>query len=140
MDNIPKGLSIVGQEPKVGEGLAVLELKSSLSMESENLIEELHFENLVIKVDVRDFFKLKNQKFHVGTILWKNCEINDLQRTMWYQEVDADQKQIVDKIVIEDCRFMGLNSGGSGLFGLSTKKDAPIHAFEFRNSTFHAND
>ena len=59
---------------------------------------------------------------------------------MWYQEVDADQKQIVDKIVIEDCRFMGLNSGGSGLFGLSTKKDAPIHAFEFRNSTFHAND
>lgn len=68
LDNIPKGLSIVGQEPKVGEGLAVLELKSSLSMESENLIEELHFENLVIKVDVRDFFKLKNQKFHVGTI------------------------------------------------------------------------
>ena len=140
LDNIPKGLSIVGQEPKVGEGLAVLELKSSLSMASENLIEELHFENLVIKVDVRDFFKLKNQKFHVGTILWKNCEINDLQRTMWYQEVDADQKQIVDKIVIEDCRFMGLNSGGSWLFGLSTKKDAPIHAFEFRNSTFHAND
>ena len=31
-------------------------------MASENLIEELHFENLVIKVDAQDFFKLKNQK------------------------------------------------------------------------------
>ena len=50
------------------------------------------------------------------------------------------KSRLLTKIVIEDCRFMGLNSGGSGLFGLSTKKDAPIHAFEFRNSTFHAND
>ena len=95
----------------------MLELKSSLSMASENLIEELHFENLVIKVDAQDFFKLKNQKFHVGTISWKNCEINDLQRTMWYQEVDAAQKQIVDRVCIENCRILGLNSGKSGLFG-----------------------
>lgn len=63
-----------------------------------------------------------------------------MKRTMWYQEVDADQKQIVDRVCIENCRILGLNSGKSGLFGLSTKQDAPIHAFEFRNSTFHAND
>lgn len=140
LNDIPKGLYIVGQEPKEGEELAVLELKSSLSMANEEMIEALHFENLVIKVDADDFFKFKNQKFHVGTISWKNCEISDLKRTMWYQEVDAAQKQIVDKVIIDDCRILGLNSGKSGLFGLSTKQDAPIHSFEFRNSTFHAND
>lgn len=138
LDNIPKGLSIRGQEPKDGEGLAVLELKSSLSIESEDFIEMLQFENLAIKVDASDFFKFKGQQFHVGTISWKNCEISDLKRTMWYQEVDADQKQIVDKVVVENCRFLGLDSGESGLFGLSTKQDAPVHSFEFRNSTFHA--
>ena len=139
LDDMPKGLSIMGQEPKEGENLAVLELKSSLSISSADFIEAFHFENLVIKVDAQDFFKFKNQKFHIGTISWKNCEINDLQRTMWYQEVDAAQKQTVNKIVIEDCRFFGLNSSESGLFG-PAKQDAPVHNFEFRNSTFHAND
>ena len=139
LDDMPKGLSIMGQEPKEGENLAVLELKSSLSVSSADFIEAFHFENLVIKVDAQDFFKFKNQEYHIGTISWKNCEINDLQRTMWYQEVDAAQKQTVNKIVIEDCRFFGLNSSESGLFGLA-KQDAPVHNFEFRNSTFHAND
>lgn len=139
LDDMPKGLSIMGQEPKEGENLAVLELKSSLSVSSTDDIEAFRFENLVIKVDAQDFFKFKNQEFHIGTISWKNCEINDLQRTMWYQEVNAAQKQTVNKIVIEDCRFFGLNSNESGLFGLA-KRDAPVHNFEFRNSTFHAND
>lgn len=139
LDDMPKGLSIMGQEPKEGENLAVLELKSSLSVSSADDIEAFRFENLVIKVDAQDFFKFKKQEFHIGTILWKNCEINDLQRTMWYQEVDAAQKQTVNKIVIEDCRFFGLNSNESGLFGLASQ-DAPVHNFEFRNSTFHAND
>lgn len=139
LDDMPKGLSIMGQEPKEGENLAVLELKSSLSVSSTDDIEAFRFENLVIKVDAQDFFKFKNQEFHIGTISWKNCEINDLQRTMWYQGVDAAQKQTVNKIVIEDCRFFGLNSGESGLFGLASQ-DAPVHNFEFRNSTFHAND
>lgn len=140
LDNMPKGLSIVGQEPKEGENLAVLELKSSLSVLSADAIEAFHFENLVIKVDAKDFFKFENQEFHIGTISWKNCEINDLQRTMWYQVVDAAQKQTVDKIVIEGCRFFGLNSTKSGLFGLAPAQDAPVRNFEFRNSTFHAND
>lgn len=140
LDDMPKGLSIIGQEPKEGENLAVLELKSSLSVSSADDIEAFRFENLVIKVDAQDFFKFKNQEFHIGTISWKNCEINDLQRTMWYQETNADRQQTVDKVLIENCRFFGLNSGKSGFFGLSTKQDAPIHRFEFRNSTFHAND
>lgn len=145
LNDMPKGLSIVGQEPKEGESLAVLELKSSLSISSVNFIKAFHFENLVIKVvanekDGLDFFKLKKQEFHIGTISWKNCEINDLKRSLWYQEVDGDRKQTVEKVIIEDCRFFGLNSGQSGFFGLSTKQDAPVHRFEFRNSTFHAND
>lgn len=140
LDDMPKGFSVVGQKPKEGESLAMLELKSSLSVSSVDVIEAFHFENLVIKVDALDFFKFKNQEFHIGTIFWKNCEINDLQRTMWYQEVDGDGKQTVEKVVIEDCRFFGLNSSESGFFGLSTKKNAPIHSFEFRNSTFHSND
>lgn len=139
LNEIPKGLSIVGQEPKEGEGLAVLELKSSLSIASEEVIDAFHFENLVIKVDALDFFKFKNQKFHVKTISWKNCEINDLQRTMWYQEVDADEKQVVGELIVDNCRFMGLNSGGSGLFGVG-KNNNPVSCFKFTNSTFHAND
>lgn len=125
--------------------MAVLELKSSLSISSANFIEAFHFENLVIKVVANekgalDFFNFKNQEFHIGTISWKNCEINDLKRSLWYQIVDGDRKQTVEKVIIEDCRFFGLNSGQSGFFGLSTKQDAPVHRFEFRNSTFHAND
>ena len=137
---IPKALYIMGQTPGDGEALAFMEMGNMSINCPDAIIEAFHFENLKIKVTTSDFFKFKNQAFHVATISWKNCEISDLVRTMWYQEVDADQKQIADNIVIEDCRFLGLNSGGSGLFGLSTKKDAPVHNFVFKNSTFHANN
>lgn len=66
LNDMPKGLSIVGQEPKEGESLAVLELKSSLSISSANFIEAFHFENLVIKVVANekgalDFFNFKTR-------------------------------------------------------------------------------
>lgn len=137
---IPKALYIMGQTPGEGENLAYMEM-GNMSINCPNaIIEAFHFENLKIKVTTSDFFKFKNQAFHVSTFSWKNCEVSDLVRTMWYQEVDGDQKQVVDNIIIEDCRFLGLNSTGSGMFGLSTKKDAPVHNFVFRNSTFHANN
>lgn len=137
---IPKALYIVGQTPGEGEELAYMEMGNMSINCPDAIIEAFHFENLKIKVTTSDFFKFKNQAFHVSTFSWKNCEISDLARTMWYQEVDADQKQVVDHMVIEDCRFFGLNSNGSGLFGISTKKDAPVHNFVFKNSTFHANN
>lgn len=137
---IPKAIYIVGQTPDEDEELAYMEMGNMSINGPDAMIEAFHFENLKIKVTTSDFFKFKNQAFHISTISWKNCELSDLVRTMWYQEVDADQKQIVDRIVIEDCRFLGLNSGGSGLFGISTKKDAPVHNFVFKNSTFHANN
>lgn len=137
---IPKALYIVGQTPGDGEEPAYMEMGNMSINCPDAIIEAFHFENLKIKVTTSDFFKFKNQAFHVSTFSWKNCEISDLGRTMWYQEVDAPQKQIADNIVIENCRFLGLNSGGSGLFGLSTKQDAPVHNFVFKNSTFHANN
>lgn len=137
---IPKALYIMGQTPGAGEELTSMEMGNMSINCPDAIIEAFHFENLKIKVTTSDFFKFKNQAFHVSTFSWKNCEISDLGRTMWYQEVDAPQKQIADNIVIENCRFLGLNSGGSGLFGLSTKQDAPVHNFVFRNSTFHANN
>ncbi len=141
LNDIPKGLSIMGQDPYNPTNLKI-ETSLSLSTGKDSKIEEVLFENLIISMGdgTNDFFKFKNQEFHVGTIKWKNCQISDLGRTMWYQEVDGDNKQTVDCITVDGCRFFGINSGGSGLFGLSTKKVAPVHKFEFKNSTFHAND
>lgn len=141
LNDIPKGLSIMGQDPSKPTRLKI-ETSLSLSAGKDSKIDEVLFENLIISMGdgTNDFFKFKNQEFHVGTIKWKNCQISDLGRTMWYQEVDGDNKQTVDCIAVDGCRFFGINSGGSGLFGLSTKKDAPVHKFEFKNSTFHAND
>ena len=34
------------------------------------------------------FLQTENQKFHVGTISWKQTVKLNLQRTMWYQEAD----------------------------------------------------
>lgn len=140
LNDIPKGLSIMGQDPS---NQTNLKIETSLSLSTgSGTIDEVLFENLIISMGdgTNDFFKFKNQEFHVGAIKWKNCKISDLGRTMWYQEVDGDDKQTVDCITVDGCRFFGINSGGSGLFGLSTKKDAPVHKFEFKNSTFHAND
>lgn len=139
LNEIPKGLSIVGQD---SSNPTKLNIESSLSLltDAGGKIDEILFENLIIDMGADDFFKFKHQEFHVGTITLRNCQISDLGRTMWYQEVDEDNKQTVDCITIDGCRFFGINSGKSGLFGLSTKKNAPVHKFEFKNSTFHAND
>lgn len=83
---MPKGLSIMGQEPKEGENLAVLELKSSLSVSSADDIEAFRFGELGDKGGCAGFFKFKNQEFHIGTISWKNCEINDCN-VPWYQKL-----------------------------------------------------
>ena len=135
-----KSLYIVGQKPTNGQELAYMEMGNMSISTGDNKIDAVHFENLNIKTADSDFFKFKNQYFHVKEISFKGCDINDLGRTMWYQEVNAKLAQTVDNLIIEDCRFFGLNSSGSGLFGLSTKQDAPIYNFVFRNSTFHANN
>lgn len=135
-----KSLYIVGQKPINGQELAYMEMGNMSISTGDNKIDAVHFENLNIKTTDSDFFKFKNQHFHVKEISLKSCDINDLGRTMWYQEVNAALAQTVDNMIIDDCRFFGLNSGGSGLFGLSTKQDAPIYNFVFRNSTFHANN
>lgn len=138
--DIPKGLSIVAEKPRDGEALTYMEMGNMSISNANSTIDAIHFENLNIKVTDSDFLKFKNQSFHVREISLKNCEIHDLVRTMWYQEVDGARKQVLDNFIIEDCRFFGLNHPKSGFIGLSTKQDAPIHNIEFRNSTFHALD
>lgn len=136
--DVPKSLYIMGQQPKEGEEPAYMEMGNMSFSNKNEIIEAIHFENLNIKVTDSDFLKFKNQTFHVKEISLKNCEINDLGRTMWYQEVNAPLAQVVDNFIIEDCRFFNLNHGSSGFIGLSTKQDAPIYNIVFRNSTFHA--
>ncbi len=135
-----KNLYIVGQKPAEGQELAYMEMGNMSMSSGDNKIDAVHFENLNIKTTDSDFFKFKNQFFHVKEISLKGCNVSDLRRTMWYQEVNAKLAQTVDNLIIDDCRFFGLNSGSSGLFGLSTKQDAPIYNIVFRNSTFHANN
>ena len=138
--DLPKSLYIIGQKPKDGEELAYMEMGNMSISSGDNVLEAFYFENLHIKVTDSDFLKFKNQYFHVNEITLKNCEIRDLGRTMWYQEVNAGQAQTVERFVIDNCRFYGLNHSRSGFIGLSTKQDAPIHNIIFRNSTFHVAD
>lgn len=139
-NDIPKSLYIMGQKPMAGQEPAYMEMGNMSINTGENVIDGVRFENLNIKVTDSDFLKFKNQHFHVREIVLKNCEMHDLVRTMWYQEVDATLAQTLDRFVIEDCRFFGLNHGGSAFIGISTKQDAPIYNIIFRNSTFHANN
>ena len=77
---IPKALYIMGQAPGDGEELAFMEMGNMSINCPDAIIEAFHFENLKIKVTTSDFFKFKNQAFHVSTISWKNCE----NQRIWY--------------------------------------------------------
>lgn len=133
-----KSVYIVGAQPLSNQEMATVEMGNMSMNTGSATMDAIHFENLKIVTTDDDFFKLKNQEFHVGEISLKNCEIRDLGRCMWYQETNAARQQTVGSFVIEGCRFINLNIGKSSLIGPSTKQDAPISNIVFRNSTFHA--
>lgn len=137
--DIPKSIYIQGQKPLNGKAYATMEMGNMSISTGDEKIDAIHFENLNIKVTDADFFKFKNQHFHVGEISLKNCDVNNLGRTMWYQEVNADYAQEVDNFILDNCRFMNLNanSNNSGLLGISTKKISLVSNIVFKNSTFH---
>ncbi len=139
-NDVPKSLYIVAEKPAEGQDMTYMEMGNMSISTGDNTIDAIHFENVKIKVTDSDFLKFKNQFFHVKNIVLKNCELNDLPRTMWYQEVNAGLAQVVDNFIIEDCRFFNLDHSKSAFIGLSTKQDAPIYNFVFKNSTFHAKD
>ena len=60
-----KSLYIVGQKPTNGQKLAYMEMGNMSISTGDNKIDAVHFENLSIKTTDSDFFKLKNQHFHV---------------------------------------------------------------------------
>ena len=67
-----------------------------------------------------------------------------VKSAIWYVQVVSGSKRCTET----DCRsycdwelsFLRLEFRWNGLFGLSTKQDAPVHNFVFKNSTFHANN
>ena len=142
INELYKGLYIMGAKPLSSSdtGMATVRIGNmSLNTGSET-IEAVHFENLNIECDDSDFFKFKNQEFHVDEISFKNCELRDLRRCMWYQETNADGQQTVGSFIIEDSRFINIHSEDpeSSFIGPSTKYDAPISNFVLKNSTFHS--
>ena len=138
--DMPKSLYIMGEKPQDGQSPAYMTMGNMSISTDGATIDGYFFENLTIKVTDSDFFKFKNQYFHVKDMSFKNCEISDLGRTMWYQEVNAPLAQVLDRLTIDNCRFYNLDHSRSGFIGLSTKQDAPIYNIVMRNSTFHAKD
>lgn len=134
LNDCPKTLYIVAQQPKTGKAKTTVSFTGNISM--KGTMSAVHFENLDVAGKDR-FFKLKNQEFHVGEIAFVNCDFNNFNGTLWYQETNADYQQVVDCVRFEGTCFTGLVTGKSALFGLSTKKVAPVYNWIFRNSTFH---
>ncbi|RZF60148.1 DUF5123 domain-containing protein [Sphingobacterium corticibacterium] len=141
LSNIIKPLHIVGQQTAAGEPAATLAIQGNVSMGTNTgtplKISTIRFENLDLKPSA-DFFRFRDQDFEVDNVIFRNCEFRDLPATMWYQQSDGDLMQIIHNFLIEDCRFINLNLGSSGLLGLGNRQILPIYNIVFKNSTFHA--
>lgn len=129
----PKAVSIVAQKPGFGQQKTKLNL-SAMSMVGN--LSEIHFENLELNPGDR-FFNLRNQEFNVEDIAFVGCDFNKWNGVMWYQQTNADNQQVVGTVRMEDCSFTNYSAGRSALWGLSTKKKAPVSNWVFRNTLFH---
>lgn len=139
--NVGKPLHIVGQVPAAGQAAPTLTIQGNVSLGANTgipvKISTVRFENLNLKPSA-DFFRFRDQDFEVDNIIFRNCELRDLPATMWYQQADGDLMQIIHNFIIDDCRFINLNLGSSGLLGLGNRQVLPIYNIVFKNSTFHA--
>ncbi len=137
LNDITKALYVMAQKPKTGQPKATLDIPGTISMKGD--MSAVHFENLNITATNagKGLFKLKGQKFHVEEIAFVNCDFDSFSGTLWYQETNGDYQQVVDHVLFDGTTFTNLQLSGSALFGLSTKKVAPIYNWTFRNSTFH---
>ncbi len=133
LSGLSKPLSIKGQDPGFNQKKATLSL-GAVSMTGE--LSEIRFENLEMKCGDR-FFNLRNQTFHVGEIAFVGCDWNNWSGTLWYQQTNADRQQVVDRVVMDGCRFINFSAGSSALWGLSTRQVAPVYSFTFSNCVFH---
>lgn len=141
LNDASKGLYVRGEAPKNGEQMATLAIGGNISLGADTglpvKISGVVFENLDLKPS-GDLFRFKNQDFEVDQITFRNCEFRDLPSTLWYQIADGDYMQIIHSFVIDNCRFININLGKSGLLGLGNKQILPIYNITFKNSTFHA--
>lgn len=133
LSNLNKGLSIIAQKPGYGQTSATLTL-GAVSMTGD--ISEIHFENIAFRPGDR-FFNLRNVKFTVDRIEFINCSFADWGGVIWYQMTNADRQQVVNNVVMRNCRFTNYTAGRSAIWGPSTSKIAPIYNWEFTNCLFH---
>ena len=133
LEGCTKPFTIMGQKPGYGQQLAALQLYN-ITMTGD--IDEIRFENLQLQ-PVRDrLFNLRNQKFHVGTIAFVNCAINNWSGSIWANTAAADNEQIVDNVVMDNCRLT-LITTSTGLWYNTTRRVAPIYNWKFTNTLFH---
>lgn len=141
LNDAPKGIYIRGEISKNGEQLATLAIGGNISLGADTgtpmKISGVVFENIDLKPS-GDLFRFKNQDFEVEEITFRNCELRDLPATLWYQIADGDYMQVIHSFTIDNCRFININLGKSGLLGLGNKQILPIYNITFKNSTFHA--
>lgn len=133
LEGCTKPFTFMGQNPGYGQQLASLSLVN-ITMEGD--IDEIRFENLQLRPSKDRIFNLRNQKFHVGTIAFVNCAISNWSGSIWANTAAADNEQIVDNVVMDNCRLTLITTSGC-LWNNTTRRIAPIYNWKFTNTLFH---
>ncbi len=133
LEGCTKPFIFMGQKPGYGQQLATLQM---VNITMEGNISEIRFENLTIKPTKDRIFNLRNQKFHVGTIAFVNCAINNWSGSIWANTAAADNEQIVDNVIMDNCRLTQLTTS-TCLWNNTTRRIAPIYNWKFTNTLFH---
>lgn len=133
LEGCTKPFTFMGQTPGYGQQLATLQL---VNITMEGNISEIRFENLTLRPTKDRIFNLRNQKFHVGTIAFVNCAINNWSGSIWANTAAADNEQIVDNVIMDNCRLTQLSTT-SCLWNNTTRNAAPIYNWTFTNTLFH---
>ncbi|MDE6334433.1 MAG: hypothetical protein K2L77_07280 [Muribaculaceae bacterium] len=133
LEGCTKPFTFLGQTPGFGQQLATLQL---VNITMEGNISEIRFENLTLRPTKDRIFNLRNQKFHVGTIAFVNCAINNWSGSIWANTAAADNEQIVDNVIMDNCRLTQISTTGC-LWNNTTRNAAPIFNWTFTNTLFH---
>lgn len=132
---ISKNLSILAQEPAKKQERAIMNMgNASISGD----LDYVRFEGLDINVTDSYTFRLGQTPFHVGELLFKNCNMNNLKRCMWYAEVSIADQQFVDNLILDDCRLLNYNAENKNysLIGMAGTNN-PIRNIVMKKTTIH---
>lgn len=131
-----KGFHFVGEKPVNGGEPARLIINSAMTpgtTAEKAMIDNIHFENLIIEDHAR-VFEFKKQLCEVNTISFVNCEFPNWGTVpLWYQQA-SDYNQIIHNFIFDNCRILNIDEG---FLTISNKAIVPIYNIVFKNSTFH---